>query len=357
MRFVVFGGGMQGRVAAADLAAEGHDVVIADVREPAALPQGVTHRAVDALDARQVAAASTGAEACILALPSTIARRGLMNLVAAGARVADVSFTPEPPLDLDAAAKRSGACAVVDVGVAPGLSHVLAGMAHRELGGLDRLQILVGGLPLAAPRYFHHAVYFNPQDLVAEYLRPARARQDGKDIAPHPLEAHVAAHHDPDFGELDAFLSDGLRTLLMSFPSCATMEERTLRWPGHLHFMRSLYAAGLLDESNGTADSTARALGERYPGDAHPDVLILEVRAEHAGRRAAWRLVDQRKDDLSAMARTTAFTTSAVARLLAAGHYREPGVVPPERLGLAEGLAARVLADLAARGVEIQRTE
>lgn len=370
MRFVVFGGGMQGRVAAADLAAEGHDVVVADVRAPPQLPKGARHEPADAMSAADVARVAEGADACILALPSSIARRGLENLVAAGARVADVSFTPEPPLDLDAAAKRSGACVVVDVGVAPGMSHILAGMAHRELGGLDRLQILVGGLPLAPPRYFHHAVYFNPRDLVAEYLRPARAREKGKDVAPHPLEAHVSAHHDPEYGELDAFLSDGLRTLLASFPRCADMEERTLRWPGHLHFMRALLEAGLLDEDRGTAESTARALGERFPGAAHPDVLIMEVRAEHAGKRAAWRLVDERRGELSAMSRTTAFTTTAVARLLAAGHYREPGVVPPERLGLAaatrggrgpqdasnaSGLAGRVLADLAARGVKVQR--
>lgn len=354
--FVVFGGGMQGRVAAGDLASEGHDVVVADVRAPAQLPEGARHEPADALVATDVARVAKGADACILALPSAIARRGLENLVAAGARVADVSFTPEPPLDLDAAAKRAGACVVVDVGVAPGLSHILAGMASRELGGLDRLEILVGGLPMAPPRYFHHAVYFNPRDLVAEYLRPARAREAGQDVAPHPLEAPVKAHHDPEYGELDAFLSDGLRTLLGSFPRCATMEERTLRWPGHLHFMRALHAAGLLDEASGTADATARALGERYPGHAHPDVLLMEVRAEHAGRRAAWRLVDQHAGDLTAMARTTAFTTTAVARLLAAGHHREPGVVPPERLGLAAGLAARVLADLAARGVRVERT-
>lgn len=357
MRSVVFGGGMQGRVAAADLAADGHEVVIADVRAPSSLPKGARHEKVDALSASDVARVAQDADVCLLALPSTIARRGLENLVGAGARVADVSFTPEPPLDLDAAAKRSGACVVVDCGVAPGLSHILAGMAHRELGGLDRLSIHVGGLPLAPPRYFHHAVYFNPRDLVAEYLRPARARYGGKDVAPHPLEAPVTGFHDEEYGELDAFLSDGLRTLLASFPDCREMEERTLRWHGHLHFMRSLHEAGLLDETSGTADSTAKALGERYPGEAHPDVLLMEVRGERAGKRRAWRLVDKRREDLTAMARTTAFTTTAVARLLAARHYREPGVVPPEALGLQEGLAARVLSELAARGVTVERKE
>lgn len=355
MRFVVFGGGMQGRVAAADLAADGSEVVVADVREPHGLPKGASFARVDAMERADVARAAERADACVLALPGEVARRALEHLVHAGARVADVSFTPDPPLDMDAAAKRSGACVVVDCGVAPGTSHVLAGMADRELGGLDRLRILVGGLPLAPPRYFHHAVYFNPRDLVAEYLRPARARENGKDVAPHPLEAHVASHHDPEYGELEAFLSDGLRTLLTSFPGCPEMEERTLRWPGHLHFMRGLHAAGLLDERTGAADVTAQALGATYPGDAHPDVLLMEVTAERGGARRRWRLAAERRDDLSAMARTTAFTTTAVARLLAARAFAEPGVHAPEKLGLAEGLGARVLADLAARGVNVER--
>lgn len=346
---------MQGRVAAADLAADGHDVVVADIRAPAALPKGASFAKVDAMEAAEVARVARDADACVVALPGGVARRALEHLVAAGARVADVSFTPEPPLDLDAAAKRCGACVVVDCGVAPGASHVLAGMAYRELGGLEELTILVGGLPLAPPRAFQHAVYFNARDLIAEYLRPARARHAGKDVAPAPLDAPVTAYHDPELGELDAFLSDGLRTLLTSFPDCPQMEERTLRWPGHLHFMRSLWDAGLLDEASGTADSTARALGERYPGDAHPDVLLMEVRARRGAERRSWRLVDQRRDGLTAMARTTAFTTTAVARLLAERLFREPGVVPPEALGMREGLAGRVIADLAARGVKVER--
>ncbi|HVM45686.1 MAG TPA: saccharopine dehydrogenase C-terminal domain-containing protein [Candidatus Thermoplasmatota archaeon] len=355
-RFVVFGGGMQGRVAAADLAAEGHEVVVADVRAPAALPAGARHEAADATRRDDVARLARGADACVLALPSALARRALEHLVSVGARVADVSFTPEPPLDLDAAAKASGACALVDCGVAPGLSHVLAGAAHRELGGLDGLVILVGGLPLAPPRYFHHAVYFNPRDLVAEYLRPARLRRAGRDEAPAPLEAHVETHKDAEYGELESFVSDGLRTLLASFPDCPEMEERTLRWPGHLHFMRGLRAAGLLDEPGGTADATAAALGRSYPGEEHPDVLLMEVRAQRGAERRAWRLADVRREGLSAMARTTAFTTTAVARLLARGDFREPGVHAPERLGLAEGLAARVLAELGARGVGVERS-
>jgi saccharopine dehydrogenase-like NADP-dependent oxidoreductase len=165
----------------------------------------------------------------------------------------------------------------------------------------------------------------------------------------------VERYHDASLGDLDAFLSDGLRTLLGSFPEVRDMEERTLRWPGHFEFMRGLYEAGLLEEEREwTADSTARALGARYPGDAHPDVLLMVIEAERAGKRRAWRLLDRRTDGISSMSRTTGFTTAAVATLLAQRRFREPGVHPPEDIGRDVGLARGLLEDLAAHGVRVE---
>lgn len=357
MKLVVFGGGMQGRVVAADLAArkEAPEVTVADVRPPeSALPEGVTFARVDAMDGGQVRDALAGADACVVALPGEIARAAVVHAVEAGARVADVSFTPEPPLDLDARAKQTGAVGVVDVGVAPGLSHVLAAAAHRELHGLDALTILVGGLPRDPPPVFRHAVYFNPRDLVAEYLRPARMRAAGKDVAPAPLDAPVESFEDASLGALEHFVSDGLRTLLASFPDVPDMVERTLRWPGHIDAMRNLREMGLLDEESGAADATARALGARYPGDAHPDALLMIVEGRRGDARRAWRVLDERRDGVSAMSRTTAFTTASVAMMLARGEFTEPGVHAPERLGSDAALVKRLLSDLGERGVGVR---
>ncbi|MFA5861401.1 MAG: saccharopine dehydrogenase C-terminal domain-containing protein [Candidatus Thermoplasmatota archaeon] len=362
MRVIVFGGGIQGRVIAADLAGRdgSPEVVVMDVRAPTAkLPEGVSYEKVDALEGGDVSRVVRGADVAVLALPGGVARRALENIVAAGASTVDVSFTPEPPLDLDERARKSGARVIVDCGVAPGLSHVLAGAAHHDLGGLDSLRILVGGLPERVPPHFRHAVYFNARDLVAEYLRPARRRNGGRDEAPAPLDAPAERHVDEELGALDAFLSDGLRSLLTSYPEVPDMEERTLRWPGHLEFMRGLRAAGLLDEvplpgaPEATADSTARALATRYPGEAHPDVLVMEVVCTRGGHKRSWRLIDRRTGSATAMSRTTAFTAAAVAWQLARGRFTEAGVHAPERLGSEPALVRDVLHDLGERGVRV----
>lgn len=363
-RYVVFGGGLQGRVAAGDLAArpDTGQVVLADLRPPTdPLPRGVTSARVDALDGRQAEEAAREADACVLALPGEVARPALEHLVRAGARTADVSFVPDPPLDLDGEARERGAVVVTDCGIAPGLSHILAARMHRELGGLDTLRILVGGVPLEPPAGFRHAVYFNPRDLVAEYLRPARLREEGREAAPDPLETPAEPYDDPELGALESFVSDGLRSLLTSYPDVGTMVERTLRWPGHLELMRSLEAAGLLDETGPpeapepAADATARALAARFPGEKHPDALLMVVEGRNGNARASWRLLDRGRDGLTAMTRTTAFTTAAVAALLARGSFDTPGVHPPERLGR-EPVAEEVVRELAVRGVRAAPT-
>lgn len=353
MRIVVVGGGMQGRVIAQNLLArpEHPQVVIADLREPAQLPQGATFSKTDVLDSAQISSLVKGADAAVLAVPSEIAHAALANLLKAGIPVADVSFTPDPPLDLDAEARKTGACCVVDCGVAPGLSHILAGAAYAELGGLDSLRIWVGGMPQNPPETFEHAVYFNPHDLLAEYVRPARARKKGEDINPAPMEAAVEAFKDKELGNLEAFISDGLRSLLTSYPDIPDMAELTLRIKGHLDTMRSLHKLGLLDQP--AIQAVGNTIGARYNADAYPDVLLMVVEASKGNQKRAWRLIDRRTDGQSAMSRTTGYSTAAVAMVLARKQFTEPGVHAPEHLGKDPALTKAIIADLAERGVSV----
>lgn len=353
MKIVVVGGGMQGQVIARNLAArpEKPQVVIADLKEPAKMPAGVTFAQMDVLQKGQVEKVAKDADTIVLAVPSSIAREALTNLLACGKPIADVSFTADPPLDLSEQAKKSGAVCVVDCGIAPGLSHVLVGSAHHELGGLDSVRILVGGMPQKAPQGFHHAVYFNPHDLVAEYVRPARARKKSENIAPAPMECHFEEYEDEELGKLEAFLSDGLRSLLDSFPTVPDMAELTLRWKGHLDAMRTLYHMGLLDDEH--APAVARSVGSKFPAHEHPDVLLMVVEARKGKELRRWRLIDRHLGEESAMSRTTGYTTAATAMLLARGLFTEPGVHAPERLGKSKALVDEMVKDLTERGIAI----
>ncbi|MDZ4837265.1 MAG: saccharopine dehydrogenase C-terminal domain-containing protein [Candidatus Melainabacteria bacterium] len=351
MRIVVFGGGMQGRVIAKNLAArsEKPEIVIADINEITGLDKGISFRKTNVLDKKDVSEAVKGADSAVLAVPSSIAHDALQNLIEAGIPVVDVSFTPDPPLSLNDLAKSKGACVVVDCGVAPGLSHILVGNAYAQLGGLDSARILVGGMAQNPPPVFHHAVYFNPSDLLAEYVRPARARVGGKEISPAPLEAEIETYTDHEAGLLDSFLSDGLRSLLTSYPDVPEMVERTLRVHGHMDTMKNLGELGLFDDD--AIHATAKKLGTKYSADKYPDYLLMVVEAKRGNKTMAWRLIDRCKNGESAMSRTTGYTTAAVAMVLATKKFTTPGVHAPEKLGEVGNLAQVVIDDLKERGV------
>lgn len=355
MKLLVLGAGMQGRVIAANLAArkETTEVALGDLRAPASpLPSKVRGVALNALDAGEVARASRGFDAAVLALPGEIAMKALENLIAARVPTVDLSFTPTLPYHLDGAARAAGVGVLCDFGVAPGLSHVLAADLKRELGGLDRLRIYVGGMPIAPPPVFRHAVYFNVRDLLSEYIRPARVREHGKDAAPAPLDAPVETLVDDEVGPLEAFVSDGLRSLLSSFPDVPDQREMTLRVPGHLDAMRTLRALGCL-EGDATTDAVADAIGKRYHADAFPDRLLMEVWGERGGRKKSWRLHALREKGESAMSRTTGYSAAAAAVILATRRFTQPGVHPPEKLGEDARATTALLADLAQRGLAV----
>lgn len=353
MHILVVGGGMQGQVIAKNLIdrQEKPRVTVADIKEPSSLPAGVDFKKLDVLNKDSVSDAMKSADTAVLAVPSQIARPALENILSTGTNVADVCFTPEPPLSLDDLAKKNNASCVVDCGVAPGISHMLVGHAYTELGGLDDVKIFVGGFPQSPPAVFRHAVYFNPEDLISEYVRPARAREDGKAIEPDPLEAKIVVFKDRELGEMQSFLSDGLRTLLTSFPDVPNMSERTLRYTGHLETMANLKELGLFEDD--VVAHTASTLGKKYDADSYPDYLLMYVEASKSGKKMCWRLLDKATGGESAMSRTTGYTTAAVAMVLARGDFNEAGVHAPEVLGKSSQLTELILKDLGMHGVKV----
>jgi lysine 6-dehydrogenase len=354
MRLVVVGGGMQGHVIASNLRdrKEKPEVIIADIKEPASIPHGVRFEQSNVLDQAQVETLAKDADALVLAVPSQISHAALSNLIRTGKPVVDVSLMPDPALALHAAAQSSGSCCVFDCGVAPGLSHILVGSAYKELGGLDSVRIMVGGMPQDPPPVFRHAIYFNPHDLISEYVRPARARQGGKEIAPRPLEVPIERFKDAELGNLDAILSDGLRSLLTTYPDVADMNELTLRWPGHIDAMKTLGKIGLFEDAT-AAGAIAETLSSRYPAAANPDVLLMIVEVKRKNELRSWRMIDRFTDGLTAINRTTGFMAAAVAMLLARRQFSEPGVHPPERLGGEAQLTRNIIQDLNEHGINV----
>jgi saccharopine dehydrogenase-like NADP-dependent oxidoreductase len=105
-------------------------------------------------------------------------------------------------------------------------------------------------------------------------------------------------------------------------------------------------------------DLTARLLfplWQMEEGDEDFTVMriLVEGRKDRRPQRFGFNLLDRydRASGTSSMARTTGYTCTAVARLVASGRYRRPGIAPPEFLGREPGCWPFVRAELARRGV------
>ncbi|MCH2146671.1 MAG: hypothetical protein MK073_02485, partial [Phycisphaerales bacterium] len=210
---------------------------------------------------------------------------------------------------------------------------------------------------------------FSPRDVIEEYIRPARIVENGKKVV-KPALSEVELLELPGVGTLEAFNSDGLRTLCDTL-TVPNMKERTLRYPGHAEMMKRLRDGGFFNNAPIQCgnqevvplEMTAKILIEswRYePREA--DLTVMRVSGEgmkgETNMSITFDLLDyyDSKRDQSSMARTTGFPAASVARMLAGGTISEPGVHPPETFGSNHLVVNRILAELQERNVLYSKT-
>jgi lysine 6-dehydrogenase len=375
VRVVVLGCGLVGKVIVRDLAAGGeHEVTAHDLSESnlaavAELPR-VERRRTDLADPKAVRAAVADADVVVGAVPGAIGFSMLRAVLEAGKPIADISFAPEDALQLDELARRRGVTAVIDCGVSPGLSNLAIGRAAAQLDDVENAMIYVGGLPRARPWPFEYRSVFSPTDVLEEYTRPARLVENGSVVIKEAL-SEVELIDFPEVGTLEAFNTDGLRSLLFTTPA-RNMKEKTLRYPGHADRMRMLRHTGFFRSEPVDCDGVPvipRRLTEKLmfplwkrPADEEELTVlrvIVEGTSEGARRRIVFDLFDRTdfSTGTTSMARTTGFPCAIVARMLAGKDFDRPGVCPPEELGRNAAVYDHVVTQLTKRGVRLtQRT-
>jgi len=382
---IILGAGMVGSVMALDLGrVPGEfELTIADARAEAIQrvvdrcgEAGIAVRGeiADLSDAATVRRLVKPYDIVLGALASKIAFHALRSVIEARKPYADISFMGEDALELDSLAKERGVTAVVDMGVAPGMSHLLAGRAAAALSPCKNIEIYVGGLPVERRWPYEYKAGFSPSDVVEEYTRPTRLVEHGEVVVRPALSEPELMDFD-GVGTLEAFNTDGLRSLaathLRGPGAVPMMKEKTLRYPGHIELMRVLRETGLFGEEavevptaeGGIAkvrprDMMAKLLFPMWTyGPGEEDMTVMRVIGDgmKGGKRIRmqWDLHDRydRQTRCTSMSRTTAFPCTIMARMLATGELSKPGVIVPEMLGGNAKLVDRMLAEHAERGV------
>ena len=144
-------------------------------------------------------------------LPGFMGFEMLKKIIQCKVSCVDISFMPENCLELSELALENDCLVIPDAGVAPGLSNLIIGniVANNEI---EEIQTMVGGLPKKKNPPWNYKVPYSPIDLIEGYTRPARIRVDGKTEIREALSKKQKFEVE-GIGELEAFLTDGLRKI------------------------------------------------------------------------------------------------------------------------------------------------
>lgn len=349
---------------------EGVDAVVVADLDPDRLREArrrggrrVSTEVVDVTDARKLASFVKGFDVVSSALPHGVVHQADVALVKAGAKAVNIAFEDEQML-LDGAARKSGALLIPGCGLAPGLGGILLAKGVDALGGGTSGRILVGGLPQKPEEPFGYRLVFSILGLLREFLDEARIVRNGAEVKVDPVATTIPVQFPEPVGRCEAFYSDGLATLLYTMKGFDTLEELTVRYPGHVRKMKLLIDAGLLSKrpirtGKGDAvpfDVTAAVLAKKLSEGSEEDVTVMRVEVVNRGRAATYELVDfyDRKNAVTSMGKTTGYTCSIVTQMVGRGEVRGSGVIPPET-ALRGGLTERLLSELERKGVSVSQ--
>jgi len=374
-KIIVLGSGLVGAPMCVDLAKESHFEVTAvdiDIDSLKSLKKGnylIKTIQDDLSKTEKVRELIKPYDVVISAVPGFMGFQTLKAVIEAKKNVIDIAFFSEDPFLLDVLAKRNEVTAVVDCGVAPGMSSILVGHVNQLLDETHNVMIYVGGLPEVREWPYEFKAGFSPIDVIEEYIRPARYVENGR-LVVKPALSEPELIHFPGVGTLEAFNTDGLRTLATTI-SAPNMKEKTLRYPGHIEKMAVLRETGFFDKDkitiNGAKirplDLTARLLFPKWKLNGNDkDITIMKLIVE--GKKAekklcyTYELLDRHDSSTNthSMARTTGYTATLVLRMIAQGLYKRQGVSAPEFIGQQPECVHYVLSGLKDRGVVYKET-
>lgn len=296
----------------------------------------------------------------VTAVPGFMGYQTLEAVINAGKNVVDISFFPEDALQLDILAKKKNITAITDCGVAPGVSNFIIGRYHEEMN-IASFACYVGGLPKERKPPFQYKAPFSPVDVIQEYIRPARLVENGTIVTKPALSDRELMSFD-EVGQLEAFNTDGLRSLIFTMTDIPDMKEKTLRYPGHVDIIIAMQQAGFFDTNPlrikdvdiTPLEFTSKLLVNEWklqPGEE--EFTVMKVIITGDGKTIEYNLFD-RYDTVtqtSSMARTTGYTCTAAVNLIAKKLFIEKGIFPPERIGKNKDCFDFVMDYLKARNV------
>ncbi len=372
-KIIVLGAGMVGKAMAIDLSTK-YKVKSVDIDKDSldflSNNYEIDTEVLDVTNEKVLSDAIRDFDLVISAVPGFLGLQTMKNVIRNKKDLVDISFLPEGVLDLDKMAKEHGVTVIMDCGVAPGIPNIIVGY-HNEQMKIESFEYMVGGLPKVRAFPFEYKAPFSPCDVIEEYTRPARYVEN-RQIVTKPAMSDTELIEFENVGTLEAFNSDGLRSLIYTLDNIPNMKEKTLRFPGHIKMIQALKSAGFLDHKplkvKGKEfipfDITSEILFKAWklnPEDREFTIMRIVVRGEENGikKEITYDLYDEYDPvkKLSSMARTTGFTATAAVDMILNNVFNEKGMFPPELVGKNPECYKYIMAYLKERNINYLKSE
>lgn len=349
-KITVLGSGMVGRAMSKDLS-DRYDVTAVDKNKEALryLEKRSNIKTVegDVSDTKFVKELIKDSDLVLSAVPGFLGYETLKTIISSGKNLVDISFLPEDLLSLNELAVKNNVTAIVDCGVAPGMPNLILGYYNEKLKITD-FEYMVGGLPKERKFPFEYKAPFSPVDVIEEYTRPARYQQNHV-LVTKPAMSDAELIYFNEIGHLEAFNTDGLRSLLYTMKHIPNMKEKTLRYPGHIKLIQSLkeseFFSDIEIEVKGQkikpVDFTCAVLFKQWKYNEREEeftVMKVKIKGRDENNRTKEIVYDlfdsyDMKSETSSMARTTGYTATAAVDLILNNKFNSKGVFPPELIG------------------------
>lgn len=371
---IVIGAGMIGSAIALDLVKR-YNVTIADcnlnnLNKVKLKNNNINLKQLDVTNKLELTNTLVLFDFVVCAVPGFLGFNTLKTIIQSGKDVVDISFFPENALELNNLAIENKVTAIVDCGVAPGMSNIILGYQNSKLQISDFV-CLVGGLPKIKKWPFNYKAPFSPIDVIEEYTRDARYIENGH-LVTKPAMSDIEHIDIPALGTLQAFNSDGLRSLIYTMPHIPNMKEKTLRYTGHIEKIIALKESGFFSkekiELNNTEimplEFTSKILFKDWKLEEDEEELtvmkiIIDGTVNQHKKRIVYTLFDEYciTTKTSSMARTTGYTATAALNLLINKIFKEKGVFPPELISKHQNCYNYIFNYLKDRGVNYSIVE